>query len=81
MTDKNISKFLLFLGTFVTLAGAIVLILFHAEKEYVITSFTLCTGFSSALMTYVNSNKDLNGGSNGTTKPTLTITPSAPPAP
>ena len=81
MTDKNISKFLLFMGTAVSLTGAVVLIIFHAEAAYVVSCFTLTTGFSSSLFTYVNSNKDLNGGSNGTTKPTLTITPSAPPAP
>jgi len=79
MTNRNVSKLILFFGMLVSLAGGVILIIFKAQAEYVISCFTLATGFSSSIMTYVNSGKETIGGSNVNETSTSTTTASSAP--
>jgi hypothetical protein len=65
VTNRNVSKMILFLGLLISLTSAVILIIHKAEAAYVISCFGLCTGFASSIMTYVNSGGDKSqiGGS------------------
>ena len=81
MTNRNISKLILIIGLVVSLAGAVILIIFHADKDYVITCFGFVTAFSSSIFPYINSGKEEIGGSGVNESSTSTETKTSTPIP